>query len=397
VPTGGRARNFLLWMLHREVGPRRADGSADLGWPETIHATYLLRATIAGTISTGLHEQPRRNMMSEVEFRQHLRDRKLSEDQISQHVDMVRRLDAYLVDSRRQGGMEKLTVEDARELSRRMMSEGLNTYDNYLALARYARFTGNDDVFVAFAELIDGSEAMEVLYGKLGDRVGEAVRDAVFEGVELPPLGTLSSDRCAITRVVMEGLERLVDGKICKSILSSGLRRLDADWYLEERKKFHECSGIDEYLERRGQAFLEELEHIKSKGALYFTQPVTDGVIEFVRRNPAIRQGVREGGILYEVKIPYMAADYLAETDPALKRYFYCHCPWVRESLKSGEMQISPTFCHCSAGFHKKVWDVIFDQPLEAEIVETVLRGDPWCKIAIHLPESILGAGSASD
>jgi hypothetical protein len=48
---------------------------------------------------------------------------------------------------------------------------------------------------------------------------------------------------------------------------------------------------------------------------------------------------------------------------------------------------VSPTFCQCSAGFPKKPWEVIFGRALEAEVVESVLKGDPWCKIAIHLPE----------
>ncbi len=39
------------------------------------------------------------------------------------------------------------------------------------------------------------------------------------------------------------------------------------------------------------------------------------------------------------------------------------------------------------ASYAEMRWEVIFDQPLEAEIVESVLQGDPWCKIAIHLPE----------
>jgi hypothetical protein len=73
-----------------------------------------------------------------------------------------------------------------------------------------------------------------------------------------------------------------------------------------------------------------------------------------------------------------------------MKSYYYCHCPWVRESLRAGDVQVSPTFCQCSAGFHKKAWEVILDRPLEAEIVESVLLGDPWCKIAIQLPEEIL-------
>jgi hypothetical protein len=136
------------------------------------------------------------------------------------------------------------------------------------------------------------------------------------------------------------------------------------------------------------------LEQIRDEGGLFFTQPITDEVIGFVRAHPEIAQGVRDGEVLYEVKIPYMAVEYLAETDERMKRYYYCHCPWVRESLKEGDVRVSPTFCLCSAGFHKKSWEVIFDQPLKAEIVETVLRGDPWCKISIHLPEEALAGAN---
>jgi hypothetical protein len=32
------------------------------------------------------------------------------------------------------------------------------------------------------------------------------------------------------------------------------------------------------------------------------------------------------------------------------------------------------------------VWEVIFDQKLEAEVLESVLQGDMRCRFAIHLP-----------
>jgi hypothetical protein len=32
---------------------------------------------------------------------------------------------------------------------------------------------------------------------------------------------------------------------------------------------------------------------------------------------------------------------------------------------------------------------VIFGQKLKAEVIESVLQGDDWCKIAIHLPEGV--------
>ena len=112
-------------------------------------------------------------------------------------------------------------------------------------------------------------------------------------------------------------------------------------------------------------------------------------MIEYVRREPEIGQGVRVGNVIYETKIPHQAKEYLAETDEDKKRYYYCHCPWVKESLKAGRSDISPTFCNCSAAFHKRSWDVIYGQSLQADVLETVLKGDLRCRFAIHLPEAV--------
>ena len=263
-----------------------------------------------------------------------------------------------------------------------------------MTLVRYGHFTQNAPVYVAGVELLDGAEALDGLYEKLGQAVGEEKRDEVFAGIELPPLGTPSLEKPRITQAVMERLEQLVDPETCRQVLSGSLRDLRDEWYLDERTKYAEAGGVDAYLARKGDDLIAELSKLRDEGRLYFTQPITDEVIDFVERHPEIRQGVRVGNVLYEAKIPYMTVEYLAETDERLKRYYYCHCPWVRESLKAGDVSVSPTFCLCSAGFHKKSWEVIFDQPLQAEIVETVLQGDPWCKFAIHLPEEAL-AGAA--
>ncbi len=42
------------------------------------------------------------------------------------------------------------------------------------------------------------------------------------------------------------------------------------------------------------------------------------------------------------------------QTDPDQKRYHYCHCPRVKESLSAGRSNISPVFCNCSAAYMKK-------------------------------------------
>ena len=128
---------------------------------------------------------------------------------------------------------------------------------------------------------------------------------------------------------------------------------------------------------------------MKEDGTLYFNQRITDEVIAYVEAHPEIRQGLREGNILYEAKIPYMTIEYLVETDEEKKRYHYCHCPWTKESLIDGEIDVSPTFCNCSAGFHKRYWEAVLDTSLQAEVVESVLDGDMWCKFAIRLPDDL--------
>ncbi len=50
---------------------------------------------------------------------------------------------------------------------------------------------------------------------------------------------------------------------------------------------------------------------------------------------------------------------------------------------------VPPVWCNCSAAFVKKPYEVIFGQPLKAEILETVLTGGRWCRFVIHLPAGI--------
>ena len=312
-------------------------------------------------------------------FRHLLRERQVSDDQIEQQIMLAERFEDF--------ASNPPTPDDVRAFAAVLVEEGLNSWDNLVTLVRYGHFTQNNPVYVAGVELLDGAEALDGLYQKLGEAVGEQQRDEVFAGIEIPPLGTPNSEKPRLTQAVMERLEQWVDPETCRQVLSGSLRDLRDEWYLDERAKYAEAGSVDAYLARKGDDFIAELEKLRDEGKLYFTQPITDEVIDFVQRHPEIRQGVRMGNVLYEAKIPYMTVEYLAETDERLKRYYYCHCPWVRESLKAGDVAVSPTFCLCSAGFHKKSWEVIFDQPLQAEVVETVLQGDPWCKFAIHLPE----------
>ena len=318
-----------------------------------------------------------------------LKSRELSDKEIMDSFEIVENCETFLQVGDRQQTIEYSNREDVQAYSFEMINQGLNTYDNYVALARYGFFIENNELYVGVLELLDGAEALDNLYKKVGETIGEKKRDEIFEGIELSPLGSPNAEKPRVMSAAMARLENQVDPEVCIKILGSGLRNLEDDWYQVEKQKFEDYGSLDAYLAKKGDDFITQLEEIKTENKLFFNQEITEEVIAYVDSIPEIRQGVRDGNLLYEVKIPHMAIEYLDETDESKKRYYYCHCPWVKESLMTREVSISPVFCNCSAAFHKKPWEVIFKQPLEAEIVESVLQGDLWCKIAIHLPDHV--------
>lgn len=329
--------------------------------------------------------------MDEERFRTYLRERKISHDAIEASIAIATEFEAFSA-SRPGAGTSAHGMEKAvHAFSKRMIRDHKNTWDNYVALVRYGRFVGSDAILVAALELIDGAEALENLYARLAERAGVDVRNRVFEGIALPPLGTPNADKPALTEVVLRRLEETMGHATCVDLLKDSLRSLEDGWFLDAKRAYEEEGGIDAYLARKGRDFVVELTKHRDEGTLYFSQPVNDEVIAFVEAHPQIKAGVRKGNVLIETKIPHQAIKYLAASSPQEKAYHYCHCPWAKESLRDGPSKISPTFCHCSAGFHKKPYEVIFGRNLKADVLETVLAGDPWCTFAIHLPEEVAG------
>jgi hypothetical protein len=318
--------------------------------------------------------------MDKEAFREFLRGRKTPADKIDSFVARAEKFEHRI-------GDKAPTKEDVLAFSAQMVRDGENTYENYIALARYGLFVKNRAIYVAVVELLDGTEAMDNLHARLAEAVGKQKRDEVFAGLTLPVLGTPNAARPAFTQAVMARLENLIAPEVYRPLLANCLRTL-GERDPAEREKFLACKNLDEFLQKKGDEFIAYLEQLKRENRLYFTQEITDDVIAYVEKHPEIRQGVRVGNVIYEAKIPYSTVEFLAATDPQMKRYHYCHCPWVKESLRANDVRVSPTFCLCSAGFHKKFWENVFGKPVQVYVVETVLQGDPWCKFAIHVPEN---------
>lgn len=327
--------------------------------------------------------------MREKPFHDYLDSRGFEEAAIDQQVDAIRKIEGQLKRQVQSWSLEDLNHCTGQELVDGMIDRGENTMENLLALVRYAKVIDNRELFVAIFQMLDGYEVMDNLYKKLGDVVGEDLRDGVFEGLPLPPLGLSRYEKAHYTSQIMSRMEEIFGVSTTRDLLQDCLRDLPDEYYPDERSDFFEvCEGdMDRYLVYRGEKFVELLRGYQEQDELFFGQEITDEVIAFVENNPEVGGGIREGNLIYETKIPYNTKAYLEETDPVMKRYHVCHCPWAKESIRRERLTVSPTFCQCSAGFVKKPFEVIFGQTLQADVLESVLLGDEFCRFAIHLPE----------
>ncbi len=322
--------------------------------------------------------------MDRVGYRELLKARKVSEDKIEASIAMAERLEACLGSSG-----DRPHAVATLEFCKTLIQEKQNSYDNLLALARYGRFIKDNNIYVAILELLDGAEVQPNLYQKVGTLFGNNLRDEVFAGIGVSPLGLPSTEKPYDLFPVLDRLIEAVGYDQVKLLLSACLRDLPGEYYLDDREKYLESSGIDAFLTSKHKALVEELQKCQREGQLFFSQEITGEVVRYVEERPETECGVRVGNILYITKIPYNAREYLAETDPVMKRFYACHCPWARHAIKDRNLKLNPVFCNCSGGFSKKPWEVIFGQTLKVEVLESALQGDFRCRFAVHLPDRL--------
>lgn len=317
-------------------------------------------------------------------FRKMLEGRNVPPEKLADALSIADRFENFL-----ENNNNGFTSKSAMLFARLLIEEGQNTEENFISLARYALFIKNDEIFVSILELLDGGEAQENLYNRVANRYGAEIQNIAFKDIGLAPYGVPTSEKPHFMHPVIDRLENSLGQQECIDLLSDSLRDLPDSIYTGLREKFQNSKDVDEYLQLRKTEFIDQLETCKREGRLFFAQEITDDVLEYIRNSPEMGAGVRTGNIVYETKIPFMTKQYLEEKDETLKKYYYCHCPWSREAIRTGE-KVSPVFCYCSAGFHKKPWEVVFNRKIHVEVLESVLQGDQHCRFAIHLPEGVI-------
>jgi hypothetical protein len=222
---------------------------------------------------------------------------------------------------------------------------------------------------------------------RLRQFAGPDAERKVFGDLKVPPLGSAPEMFPETTKCLMQRLESSLSPTLCRQVLAGNMHEVPADGFSEEKELFRGSAGIDEFLKALHARSIGVLERHLAEGKLWYEQRITKRVIEFVQGNQEILSGVRQGDRIFITKIPYAPDDYLRETDPRLKRYHACHCPFVRAAIKTGSPAISPTWCYCSGGYEKFLFDVVFEEPVEVKVLETPLAGDNRCRFALKIPE----------
>ncbi|MDH5684391.1 MAG: phage integrase N-terminal SAM-like domain-containing protein [candidate division WOR-3 bacterium] len=318
-------------------------------------------------------------------FKKFAEQRKLKEETIKASIQHLQDFAAFLQKNGKD--IDNASHQDFYDYSAHLISIGQNTFDNYLSILRYGFFKRINELYIAAMEVIDGSEVIENLSRRLVEEFGEDFRNEIFAGIEMPPLGIHPKEKPKYTKQLITRLEQKFDSERCIKFLGQGLRDRYEASRKPDREKFLKSKNIDEFLANKHREFVAELEKHYTEQRPFFTQEITKEVIELIKNDPYIESGVRAGDKIIVKKIPHMAKEYLKATDESKKRYYYCHCPWVKHAFLESDKPISPVFCNCSAGFYKAYWEIVLDQPVQVNVLKSLLKGDLICQFGVNLPE----------
>jgi hypothetical protein len=86
-------------------------------------------------------------------------------------------------------------------------------------------------------------------------------------------------------------------------------------------------------------------------------------------------------GFLAEVRKHGGETSALREGKTVRLTYEKCYCPLVNQL----EAKLSPTYCLCTMGWTKAVYETLTGKPVGVKILSTIKRGDPKCLIEVDL------------
>jgi hypothetical protein len=212
----------------------------------------------------------------------------------------------------------------------------------------------------------------------LDKTAGEKIRKKVLEGSEKLTPSSSQKEIVNWIKGAMERLDALVDEKKRIEIMTNCACKYPESDLQEIQKAYEKSKDINLAHKMLQEKFISFLKN---------TLKLEDHLVEDILERGWGLAGVKGKNTIIATKIPKSGnlAEYLKETDPKKKQAMYCHCPLIRDAVRS-KTKISPTYCYCGAGFYKGIWEYILGREVKVEVLESVLQGGDVCRIAIHLP-----------
>jgi hypothetical protein len=202
---------------------------------------------------------------------------------------------------------------------------------------------------------------LDKLAENLDHFAGEAVRKKVMKGSEklAPPSNPDEEAEWAKwVKIAMDRVDKLVDEEARKKVMINTCPHIYPEERIRKmRSQYRRLRNVDKLLEIM-------CNDTSYEGTSYYDHPV------------------REGNVIYVSKVPFDPKAYEKATDKYEKQLAYCHCPLARRTKES----ISLTFCYCSGGWDKQLWEGILEKPVRVELIKSIFKGDDRCVHAIHIP-----------
>ena len=203
-------------------------------------------------------------------------------------------------------------------------------------------------------------------------------RDRVLAGSELLTMESATMEKIVWTCEMFKRLEDVADEKNRQDILTGCACHYPKAELEDARGIYLETGDVDQVidlLQAKFETFLREVLELDE-----------ELVGEIITRGWGLA-GVREGSQIIATKIPKSGylVDYFQAEDPIEKRKLYCHCPRVRDGVGE-DPQLPQTYCYCGAGFYQGIWETVLGEPVQVEVLESVMHGGNVCKIVVHLP-----------
>jgi hypothetical protein len=194
--------------------------------------------------------------------------------------------------------------------------------------------------------------------------------------------------KASVNKKVLQGVENVPKGS------SRSIRRKQSEWIKGAMSKLD--SLVDEDL--RTQVLVDTCPHKYPKNRMREMKSKLlelgnlDALLDHMRSDTSwggssfYDYPFRDGNIIHVTKVPYNPKAHEAARTEKEKRTSYCHCGLVKADMEG----MSPTFCCCSGGWVKQLWEGVLGVPLEVTLTESILKGDERCTHSFQIPPGIL-------